>query len=359
MPLEGEPVVGKTTNSAFVGTSLESMLDELGATTLVLCGVLTSNSLEATARHAGNLGYQAFVVADASRAVDKVDLRGRRWPAEDVHALSLAHSSGASCGATRCRNSSPSLRPASWRWRPAPRRITGRARWSGSATTIRLIPPAHVQPYVRRNKNDAADAAAICEAAGRPGQRFVPVRSIENQAELMRHRARELLAGQRTSLINALRGHHGRDRRRRATGRAARLWPEAPGRRRLRRERRDSWSPIACASRLRPLVVQIDALDEAIAAIDKELAASVKADETAKRLMTIPGVGPVTASAITATIQGHARLRQRARARRLPRPDAAPMSMRPRVRGDFMARIGRFVVPDLPHHVTQRGNRRE
>ena len=54
---------------------------------------------------------------------------------------------------------------------------------------VRLIPPAHVKPYARRNKNDAVDAAAICEAAGRPGQRFAPVRSIENQAELMRHRA--------------------------------------------------------------------------------------------------------------------------------------------------------------------------
>ena len=72
---------------------------------------------------------------------------------------------------------------------------------------VKLVPPAHVKPYVRRNKNDAADAAAICEAAGRPGQRFVVVRAIDNQAELMRHRARELLAGQRTSLINALRGH--------------------------------------------------------------------------------------------------------------------------------------------------------
>jgi transposase len=62
---------------------------------------------------------------------------------------------------------------------------------------VRLPPPAHVKPYVRRNKNDRADAAAICEAAGRPSQRFVPVRSVENQAELMRHRA---IAGQRTSL---------------------------------------------------------------------------------------------------------------------------------------------------------------
>ena len=93
-PLDGEPVVGKTANSAFIGAALEGMLDELGATTLVICGVLTSNSLETTARHAGNLGYQTFVVADASWAVDKVDLRGRRWPAEDVHALSLAHLHG-------------------------------------------------------------------------------------------------------------------------------------------------------------------------------------------------------------------------------------------------------------------------
>ena len=72
---------------------------------------------------------------------------------------------------------------------------------------MRLIPPAHVKPYVRRNKTDAADAAAICEAAMRPGQRFVPLRGIENQAELMRHRVRELLSGQRTALLNALRGH--------------------------------------------------------------------------------------------------------------------------------------------------------
>jgi nicotinamidase-related amidase len=93
-PLDGETVIGKNANSAFVGTDLEGLLDELDATTLVLCGVLTPNSIEATARHAGNLGYQVFVVADACWAVDKVDLRGKRWPAEDVHALSLAHLQG-------------------------------------------------------------------------------------------------------------------------------------------------------------------------------------------------------------------------------------------------------------------------
>src|ERR1700723_784562 len=72
---------------------------------------------------------------------------------------------------------------------------------------VQLLPPAHVKPYVRRNKNDPVDAAAIYEAMSRPGQRFVPVRSIDNQAELMRHRARELLAGHRTAALNALRGH--------------------------------------------------------------------------------------------------------------------------------------------------------
>jgi nicotinamidase-related amidase len=94
VPLDGETVIGKNANSAFIGASLEGLLDELGATTLVLCGALTPNSVEATARHAGNLGYQVFVVADACWAVDKVDLRGTRWPAEDVHALSLAHLQG-------------------------------------------------------------------------------------------------------------------------------------------------------------------------------------------------------------------------------------------------------------------------
>jgi transposase len=167
---------------------------------------------------------------------------------------------------------------------------------------VRLIPPAHVKPYVRRNKNDPADAAAICEAAGRPGQRFVAVRSIDNQAALMRHRARELLAGQRTAALNALRSH------------LAEIGLIAPQGAQhaydLKRMAADGFDengeivvPTCVRGALRPLIGQIDALDQAIAAIDRELAASVKADEAAKRLMTIPGVGPVTASAITATVQ--------------------------------------------------------
>ena len=172
----------------------------------------------------------------------------------------------------------------------------------GLGFEVKLIPPAHVKPYVRRNKNDAADAAAICEAAMRPSQRFVSVRSIGNQAELMRHRARELLAGQRTSLLNALRGHmaeigvvapqgaqHAYDLKRLAANGF-----DANG---------EIVVPDCVRGALRPLVDQIDAIDATIGAIDKQLEAWVKTDETARRLMTIPGIGPVTASAITATVQ--------------------------------------------------------
>ncbi len=167
---------------------------------------------------------------------------------------------------------------------------------------VKLIRPAHVKPYVRRNKNDAADAAAICEAEGRPGQRFVSVRSIDNQAELMRHRTRELLAGQRTAALNALRGHMAE-----IGVVAAQGAQHAYDLKRLAADGFDDNGeiviPDCVRAALRPLIGQIDALDATIAAIDKELATSVKADETARRLMTIPGVGPVTASAITATIQ--------------------------------------------------------
>jgi transposase len=72
---------------------------------------------------------------------------------------------------------------------------------------VRLMPPAYVKAYVKRNKNDAADAAAICEAVTRPSMRFVPVKDVDQQAVLMMHRARNLLVRQRTMAVNALRAH--------------------------------------------------------------------------------------------------------------------------------------------------------
>ena len=93
-PLDGETVIARDGASAFAGAALEPMLDELGATTLVLCGGLKTHALEATAWRAADLGYQVFVVADACRAVDAVDLNGRLWPAEAVRALTLARLKG-------------------------------------------------------------------------------------------------------------------------------------------------------------------------------------------------------------------------------------------------------------------------
>jgi nicotinamidase-related amidase len=90
MPRDEEPVIGKHVNSAFIGTDLDTMLTDRGTTTLVVCGVLTHNSVDATVRHAGNLGYRVFVAADACWAVDVRDLRGRLWTAEDVHQFALA-----------------------------------------------------------------------------------------------------------------------------------------------------------------------------------------------------------------------------------------------------------------------------
>lgn len=91
---DGETVIASEAMSAFVGAELEDKLDELGATTLVFCGTLATHSLEATARHAGDLGYQVFVVADACLPAEAVDFRGRSWPAEDVRALALARLQG-------------------------------------------------------------------------------------------------------------------------------------------------------------------------------------------------------------------------------------------------------------------------
>jgi nicotinamidase-related amidase len=90
-PSKDEIVVGKTTPDAFAGSQLEARLDDLGVTTLVVCGVLTHNSVEASVRAAASLGYRVFVVADACWSVDVVDLAGQNWPAEAVHRLSLTH----------------------------------------------------------------------------------------------------------------------------------------------------------------------------------------------------------------------------------------------------------------------------
>jgi transposase len=158
----------------------------------------------------------------------------------------------------------------------------------------RLIAPAYVKPFVKRQKNDMADAEAICEAAQRPTMRFVAPKSAEAQAAGVVFRTRDLLVRQRTQLINALRGHLAE------FGHIARKGPGHSAR--LIELVRDLTAelPPAARSVLIVIVDSLEALQGKIAALDREIAARARSSEAARRLMTIPGVGPVTATAMVA-----------------------------------------------------------
>jgi transposase len=159
---------------------------------------------------------------------------------------------------------------------------------------VRLIPPAYVKPFVKRQKNDAADAEAICEAAQRPTMRFVAPKSEQAQASALVFRARDLLVRQRTQIINALRGHLAEFGIVVAKGPA-----HVPH---LVQAVEDEAEPIPELARpiLQLMIETLHRLDEQIARLDREVAQRAKENETARRLMTIPGVGPVTAVALVA-----------------------------------------------------------
>jgi transposase len=159
---------------------------------------------------------------------------------------------------------------------------------------VRLIPPAYVKPFVKRQKTDAADAEAICEAAQRPTMRFVVPKSAAAQAAAVVFRARDLLVKQRTQIINALRGHVAE------FGIVVAKGPvHVP---QLVQAIEDPEEPVPEMARsiLKMLIESLHALDDRIAVLDREIAQRARMDETARRLMTVPGVGPVIATALTA-----------------------------------------------------------
>jgi transposase len=162
---------------------------------------------------------------------------------------------------------------------------------------VKLIPPAYVKPYVRRQKNDMADAAAICEAVSRPSMRFVPVKSETQQAALLAHRGRSLLIRQRTSLINAIRAHCAEFGLVAAKGPANITALVAA----ILDERHPAL-PHEARPALLILLDQLKSLDVAIAAIEKEATAGRRLDDRVRRLMTVPGIGVITATAIAATV---------------------------------------------------------
>jgi len=173
--------------------------------------------------------------------------------------------------------------------------------WSREITalghTVRLMPPAYVKPYVKRQKNDAADAEAICEAVSRANMRFVETKTPEQQACLMLHRTRHLFIKQQTSVINAIRAHlaeFGIVARVGRNGVEELLRVAAdPG------DRRVPEVALACIA---ALGAQLRMLKAQILEFDRQIMAWHRSNETSKRLDEIPGVGPALATALVASV---------------------------------------------------------
>lgn len=162
---------------------------------------------------------------------------------------------------------------------------------------VRLMPPQYVKPYVKRSKNDASDAEAICEAVTRPTMRFVGVKSSEQQSVLVLHRTRLTLTRQRTQIGNAIRAH------------LAEFGIVAPiGRLGLDRlfaviaDASDQRVPASARACLAMLVAQYRLVLEHLLETDRAIRTHSRASELGRRLQEIPGVGPLVASALVATV---------------------------------------------------------
>ena len=163
--------------------------------------------------------------------------------------------------------------------------------------TVRLMPPSYVKAYLKRSKNDANDAAAICEAVTRPSMRFVPIKTKEQQTGLMLHRIRQLLVRQRTMLSNALRGHLAELGIISAKGRngTAELL-------KVIANTKDDRIPPVARFCLDVLARQYLMITTEVGSIDKRIHAWHRSCEDSRRLEQIPGIGPIVATALVAEI---------------------------------------------------------
>ncbi len=161
---------------------------------------------------------------------------------------------------------------------------------------VRLMPPSYVKPYVKRQKNDAADAEAICEAVTRPTMRFVEVKSIEQQSIMVLHRVRLMLMRQRVQLSNAIRGHMAE------FGLAAPIGREGLGALIRLIVDNDERVPAEARTCLTMLAAQLALINDQILEADRRIRTSARATEIGRRLMDVPGVGPLLASALVASI---------------------------------------------------------
>ncbi|MQB35182.1 IS110 family transposase [Rhizobium rhizogenes] len=170
--------------------------------------------------------------------------------------------------------------------------------------TVRLMPPAYVKPYVKRNKTDAADAEAICEAVAHPTMRFVPVKSPEERAASMVLETRELFVRQRSQTASAMRAHMAELGIIAATGMTSIAKLIA-----VLRDDRDERLPNSARTALLEMAEQIEKLTARVEAFDTKIVAAVKADEAARRLTTILGVGPIIATTVCAAVPDPAAFR--------------------------------------------------
>lgn len=162
---------------------------------------------------------------------------------------------------------------------------------------VRLMPPRYVKPYVKRNKNDAADAEAICEAVTRPTMRFVPIKTCEQQSVLMLHRTRQLFVRQRTTLINAIRAHLAEFGIVAGIGRNGVEVLLA-----LISKGEDERIPSAARECLMALAAQLELVKRQILEADRRVLAWHRSSQVSKRLEAIPGVGPLIATALVASV---------------------------------------------------------
>jgi transposase len=162
---------------------------------------------------------------------------------------------------------------------------------------VRLMPPRYVKAYVKNQKNDAADAEAICEAVSRPTMRFVEIKTIEQQSVLILHRTRQMFVRQRTTLINAIRAHLAE------FGIVAQIGRNGvESLLRIIGEHEDSRLPEVARACLKALVTQLHLVKQQVLDADRRILAWHRSNETSRRLDSIPGVGPLVATALVASV---------------------------------------------------------
>jgi len=211
---------------------------------------------------------------------------------------------------------------------------------------VRLMQPSYVKGYVKRGKTDAADAEAICEAVSRPSMRFIPVKSKDTQALLMTHKAREFLVRQQTQIVNAMRAH---------LGEFGVVVPK--GIHNVERlieacDRADLPAPARKALNL--LADQLVDTQKKVEALTADIRADARANEAAQRLQTIPGIGPITASALASALPDISDFKSgrdlSAWLGLTPRPHSTGGKERRAVRLSDGSRSG-------PHRISKMGNR--